>query len=322
MRLDFTMKKNSLVILFSSFGFVFLCLVFLLVLFLLPNAPNAPSLKAASSDTHGTAPLKKDKSNHREVDKTHSPDEREILDRDEQITLLRKEHNERTLLVVKCLELVASGVPVGMTLENFFCVADESTKQNLILKGVAHRAESEQINVFETTLRNTFLFSSVKLGPVQAHGKDDKFFSWRITCELNIDRRHWKKLKPADAVPLPADLTKAQDFNPAMIIRNLSSFNEITPANLKWTQQERPGFDAFQFSYATFRYQAKPRDVVLFLREMSLQQHLMHVNKISMKPLTHERKQLSGEITIVAYILKPNPPIPKQEFKRGADPPR
>lgn len=236
--------------------------------------------------------------------------EREKLDRAGQLFLLRRENNNLRMKAAECLELVALELPVSMTLEELKFDAGRENKKNLILQGFVLKDMVGKIDEFRTrinekkTKQGKLVFSGVRMGQVNDALGNNSFKVWDISCELNIDRRPWKELWEKNEILVPADLPQAQDFDPVRLVKSLNGFGIHDPVNLNTLRQNRHGFDACEITEVRLKFRTKPYDLILFLRELADRPEMICLNRMTLKPVLPERKELACDMTIVACVFK------------------
>ena len=117
------------------------------------------------------------------------------LEKEEEKFLKKKEYDRMRLMAAKCLEVVATRLPQGMTLEGLTFNDGKENRKNLSLNGVVPEDQTEKIDEFQNSLisekltGNEPLFAQVQFNQIIDTGRvGTGFKSWVITCELNMDR--------------------------------------------------------------------------------------------------------------------------------------
>ena len=92
-------------------------------------------------------------------------------------------------------------------------------------------------------------------------------------------------------------------FDPYRRVRTLKTWRGINPVNPKRNKiNEEAFFESFEKQEVRLRFKAKPRDLMLFLRELAMQQEMIRLSSFTLKPDGRERKELSGDMNIIASL--------------------
>lgn len=98
-----------------------------------------------------------------------------------------------------------------------------------------------------------------------------------------------------------------EKFDPFIRVRNMDHWKGINPSSpRRSTSSEESGFDSFEKQEVRARFRTGPRQLMLFLRELGGQREMIRLNTLNLKPADRDRKEFTGEITIIASLPKAN----------------
>ena len=98
-----------------------------------------------------------------------------------------------------------------------------------------------------------------------------------------------------------------EKFDPFIRVRNMDHWKGINPSSpRRSTSSEESGFDSFEKQEVRARFRTGPRQLMLFLRELGGQREMIRLNTLNLKPADRDRKEFSGDITIIASLPKAN----------------